>query len=72
MGINLLSAQCIDLIPEGRKFDMPELLLAVRKHGKQVACYRTDCYWKDIGIFEDYQRASADFVDNPSRFLPNK
>lgn len=71
MGINLLSSKCIELIPPGRKFDMPDLLLAIRNAGKQVACYRTDCYWKDIGIFDDYQKASADFVDNPTMFLPD-
>jgi NDP-mannose synthase len=72
MGINVLSGRCIELIPAGRKFDMPDLLLAIHRAGKPVACHRTDCYWKDIGLFEDYQRASADFVDDPSRFLPRR
>jgi hypothetical protein len=36
-----------------------------------VLCHRTDCYWQDIGRFDDFQRASADFVADPSRFLPN-
>ncbi len=71
MGINVLSPKCIDLIPRGRKFDMPELLLAIQHAGKPVACYRTSCYWQDIGLFEDYQRASADFTEDPSRFLPD-
>jgi NDP-sugar pyrophosphorylase family protein len=70
MGINMISARCISLIPPGRKFDMPDLLSAIRNAGQAVACHRTDCYWKDIGLFEDYQRASADFVEAPSRFLP--
>ena len=34
-----------------------------------VACYKTDCYWQDIGRFDDYQQASADFVAEPERFL---
>jgi len=72
MGINVLSRRCIELIPAGPKFDMPDLLLAIRRAGKPVACLKTDCYWKDIGLFEDYQKASADFVDDPSKFLPHR
>ncbi len=69
MGINILSKQCLDLIPTGHKFDMPDLLMAIREAGKPVACYETECYWQDIGRFEDYQHASKDFVQNPGRFL---
>jgi len=69
MGINVLSKQCLDLIPAGRRYDMPDLLTAIRKAGKPVACYETDCYWQDIGRFEDYQQASEDFTQNPGRFL---
>ncbi len=69
MGINILSKQCLDLIPEGQRFDMPDLLLAVREAGKPVVCYETDCYWQDIGRFSDYEQASKDFVQNPGRFL---
>jgi NDP-sugar pyrophosphorylase family protein len=29
----------------------------------------SDAYWQDIGRFDDYQRASADFVADPRRFL---
>ena len=28
-------------------------------------CYETDCYWQDIGRFEDYEQASADFAKDP-------
>ena len=69
MGINVLSKECLEFIPPGQRFDMPDLLLAIRNAGKPVACYQTDCYWQDIGRFEDYQQASEDFVQNPDRFL---
>ncbi len=71
MGINVLSRRCLEFIPTGKRFDMPQLMLAMQKAGKRVLCYKTDCYWQDIGRFEDYQRASEDFVTDPSRFLPN-
>jgi NDP-sugar pyrophosphorylase family protein len=70
MGINVISRRCLDLIPAGRKYDMPELLLAIKKKGHDVLTFKTDCYWQDIGRFDDYEQACADFADNPARFLP--
>jgi NDP-sugar pyrophosphorylase family protein len=69
MGINVLSKECLEFIPPGQKFDMPELMLALRNAGKPVVCYQTNCYWQDIGRFDDYRQASEDFVHNPDRFL---
>jgi NDP-sugar pyrophosphorylase family protein len=36
---------------------------------EKVHCYRSDCYWQDMGRFDDYSRASEDFVRDPHRFL---
>jgi NDP-sugar pyrophosphorylase family protein len=69
MGINVLSPCCLDLIPPNRKFDMPELMLALTAKGYDVQAYETDCYWQDIGRFDDYELACADFQNDPSRFL---
>ena len=44
---------------------------ALRDSGRRVSCFRTDCYWQDIGRFDDYQQASADFSENPQRFIPH-
>ena len=72
MGINILSRHCVEFIPEFQKFDMPQLILALHKEKRDVVCYETDCYWQDIGRFDDYKQASADFVENPNRFLPHR
>jgi len=72
MGINILSRRCLQFIPPTGKFDMPDLMLAMHRAGHPVHCYETDCYWKDIGRFEDYQQASEDFVSDPARFLPKR
>ncbi|MGH9691534.1 MAG: sugar phosphate nucleotidyltransferase [Candidatus Acidiferrales bacterium] len=72
MGINILSKRCLEFIPPTGKFDMPDLMLAMHRAGHAVHCYETDCYWKDIGRFDDYQQASEDFVKNPSRFLAKR
>ena len=70
MGINVLDRRCLEFIPKGRKFDIPDLMLAMKGAGKPVQCVATSCYWQDIGRFEDFERASADFIEEPSRFLP--
>lgn len=70
MGINMLSRECLDYFPAKGRFDMPQLMLAMSQAGRRVMCYRPNCYWKDIGRFDDYQEASADFDTDPKRFLP--
>ncbi len=70
MGINVLSRQCIDFIPGEGKYDMTQLMMAMHQSGKPVVCHETDCYWQDIGRFDDYQQASADFDKAPERFMP--
>ena len=72
MGINVLSRRALSFIPPVGKFDMPDLMQALVAAGKPVLCHPTDCYWQDIGRLEDYERASADFVADPSRFLPSE
>lgn len=69
MGINVLTKRALDLIPPTGHFDMPDLMLALHRAGRQVYCHRTECYWQDIGRFDDYTRASNDFVHDSARFL---
>jgi NDP-sugar pyrophosphorylase family protein len=71
MGINVLSARALRQIPATGRFDMPDLMLALHRQGEKVHCYRPGCYWQDIGRFDDYARASEDFVADPTRFLPS-
>jgi NDP-mannose synthase len=70
MGINVLSSESLSLIPSDGKFDIPQLMTTLISAGKQVLCFDTDCYWQDIGRFEDYEQASADFMNDPGHFLP--
>jgi NDP-sugar pyrophosphorylase family protein len=67
-GVYALDRRAVDLLPEGR-CDMPDLMNALNARGMGVRCHVTDAYWQDIGRFEDYQQASADFVADPERFL---
>jgi NDP-sugar pyrophosphorylase family protein len=69
MGINIVSRRALARIPAEGRFDMPDLMLALHRGGDGVHCVRTECYWQDIGRFDDYARASEDFVNEPARFL---
>lgn len=71
MGINVLSPAAIEFIPRQAKFDMPDLMMAMKRAGRLVRCFDSDCYWQDIGRFDDYQQASSDFAASPQRFLPS-
>jgi len=71
MGINVISSESISFIPRDAKYDIPDLMTALVSAGKRVVCYDTDCYWQDIGRFEDYEQASADFAKEPGVFLPD-
>lgn len=68
MGINVLSRRCLEFVPAGKKFDMPDLMMAMHQREQRVYCFRTDCYWQDIGRMEDYETACADFQKDPQRF----
>jgi len=70
MGINVLSARCLEYVPRGAPFDMPDLMETMRRAGRTVICHRTESYWRDIGHFDDYVQASEDFAKDPGRFLP--
>lgn len=71
MGINVLSKHALEWIPKQGAFDMPDLFLALVDAGEKVFCCESDCYWQDIGRFDDFQKATRDFSENPERFLPN-
>jgi NDP-sugar pyrophosphorylase family protein len=70
MGINVLSRRCLEFVPKGKKLDIPDLMTAMSNAGKTVLCHKTACYWQDIGRMDDFEQASADYLENPGRFLP--
>ena len=72
MGVNVLTRKCVEFIPKKGRFDMPQLMMAMKKAGKIVACYKTDCYWQDIGRLDDFQQATEDFIKNPQRFIRSR
>ena len=59
MGIYILEPDVIRYLPEG-PFDIPDLIIGLRKQQKRVFCYTHKGYWLDIGRQEDYEQACAD------------
>lgn len=70
MGIYALNNELQELIPENKKFDMPDLVKECIKENIPVHCYKNDCYWQDIGRFSDYEQACKDFESNQELFIP--
>jgi NDP-mannose synthase len=71
MGIYVFNKDVIESIPENIKFDMPDLILALKKLKKKIGCYRGDYEWLDIGRIDDYEIANERFKQYRSKFLPH-
>lgn len=71
-GIYVLTPRALTFIPRAGRFDMPDLMLTLHRGGERVYCHRCDCYWQDMGRFDDYARASEDYVRDPDRFLKRR
>jgi len=61
-GTYLLEPSAWDYIPEGRPFDMTDLIQALLDVGKPVASFPIMEYWLDVGRHEDYQKAQEDVL----------
>jgi len=69
MGVYVLEPAALDYIPEGVRFDVPDLVLALLRAGEPVGSYLFDGYWLDIGRHDDYQQALADYEEILPRLL---
>jgi dTDP-glucose pyrophosphorylase len=59
-GTYLLEPSACDYIPEGRPFDMTDLMQKLLDAGRPVVGFPIMEYWLDIGKQEDYQQAQED------------
>jgi len=71
-GVYALSRRALDYIPEGTRFDMPDLIRAMLADRATVQVYRSASYWRDIGRPDHYEGAIADFGSDPDRFLTRR
>jgi NDP-sugar pyrophosphorylase family protein len=65
-GIYLLEPEVCSLVPQDRRFDMPDLITALIAEGKRVVAFPISEYWIDIGYPEDYEKARADAAKGTS------
>lgn len=70
MGIYVLNKRAISVIPRDDKFDMPDLMLALKANSENIKCYKKDYYWLDIGRLDDYEMAVSIFEEKRSEFIP--
>jgi NDP-sugar pyrophosphorylase family protein len=61
MGVYVLEPRVLQHIPTGRRYDIPDLVLALLDAGEPVGSYLFDGYWLDIGRHDDYQQALTDY-----------
>ncbi len=61
-GIYVLEPEMIDLIPEDKVMNMPDLLLSAKEKGFKIQVYPMTCSWFDIGEWEEYRKA-LEFVN---------
>jgi dTDP-glucose pyrophosphorylase/CBS domain-containing protein len=61
-GTYLLEPSAWDYIPEGRPFDMTDLIQTLIDAEQTVASFPIMEYWLDVGRHEDYQKAQEDVL----------
>jgi len=66
-GIYLLNPNVRRLVPEGEKYDMPDLIQRLINEGRCVASFPVHEYWLDIGQLDDYEQAQIDFESEVSQ-----
>ncbi len=69
MGVYVYEPSVLELIPPGRYFDFPALVLEMLRLKRNVCTYPFDGIWLDIGRPEDYARAQELYEDRQGDFL---
>jgi NDP-sugar pyrophosphorylase family protein len=68
-GMYAMSHEVLRYIPKDRKFDMPDLMLALHAGGQKIHCYSGSYDWLDMGRVDDYEKAIELFEVNRSVYL---
>jgi NDP-sugar pyrophosphorylase family protein len=59
-GIYLLNPEMTQLVPNGRPYDMTDLISSMIEEERRVIAFPVREYWLDIGHFVDYEEARQD------------
>lgn len=69
MGVNVFNKSVLEFIPKGEYLDIPTLMMNLKKMGKKVTTFRSECEWLDIGRSDDYEQAVALFERSREKYL---
>lgn len=69
MGVNVFNSSVLEFIPSGKYLDIPTLMMNLKRAGKTVLTYSSDCEWLDIGRVEDYETAISAFEQSRDKYL---
>jgi NDP-sugar pyrophosphorylase family protein len=69
MGIYVFDKQVMKYIPQGKYFDLPDLVHNLIKAEEKIVGYHFKGYWRDIGRREDYEQAVEEFEKLKSSFI---
>ena len=69
MGINAFNKSVLDFIPDGLYLDIPTLMMNLKRAGKSVLSFRSECEWLDIGRPDDYEQATSEFERSRKKYL---
>ena len=72
MGIYVFEPHILSNIPCGQFLDFPDLVRNLIKAGERVVGYCCNDYWQDLGNPADYENVAKDFLEMPSRFIPDE
>lgn len=70
MGIYVYEPRVLRHIERGRYLDLPSLVLRLIEKKERVCGFASDAFWLDMGNRDDYERATAAFVERKAEFLP--
>lgn len=70
MGIYVFEPAVLPYIGRNQYLDFPDLVKKLIAAGERVVGYEFNGYWEDLGRPDDYARASKDFENMRTQFLP--
>jgi NDP-mannose synthase len=70
MGVYVFDPHVLSFISPQEYLDFPDLVHRLLDAGEKVIGFPFSGYWQDLGRYDDYERATADFEKMRKEFLP--
>lgn len=61
MGIYIISNKVVKIIPDDKRFDMPDLVQYLLKEQARIVSFESEALWFDIGTIDDLEKAQEKF-----------